>query len=76
MYVKGSEKVTFYFNMQWSCRSIDVSRAHHGVLSLDGFELQTVLHSSGGAVGLQLALHTFRTMPGVCLVHPVAFGWL
>lgn len=38
--------------------------------------MQTVLHSSRGAVGLNLAVHASRTELGIRLVLPVAFGRL
>lgn len=51
-------------------------RTYHRVLGLDGFDLQAVVHTSRGAVGLDLAIHTFCTVLEVRLILPVAFGQL
>lgn len=48
-------------------------RTYHGVLSLDGFDLQAILESSRGAVGLSLALHASATLLGISLVLSVTF---
>lgn len=51
-------------------------RTHHRVLGLYRFDLEAVLYSSRGAVGLALSIHAFCTMLGIGVILPVAFGWL
>lgn len=38
--------------------------------------MQAVFCSSRGAVGLSLAVHASRTVLGIRLILPIAFGWL
>ena len=52
--------------------------SYHGVLHLNGLELQTVLHTSGGAVALGPAVQAPATKLGVSLIlsgPPRWSGW-
>lgn len=60
----------------WQAVFLIYVRTYHRVLCLDGFDLEAVVHPSGGTVGLNLALHTFCTMLEIRLILPIAFGWL
>lgn len=67
---------TFFINYKSAVWSDFFIGTNHGGLCLDGFDLKTVFHSSGGGVGLNLAVRSSRTVLGIRLVLPVAFGWL
>ena len=50
--------------------------SYHGVLHLNGFELQTVLTTSGGVVALCPAVQAPAAKLGVCLILSGPPGWV
>ena len=50
--------------------------SYHGVLHLNGLELQTVLNTSGGVVALGPAVQAPAAKLGVCLILSGPPGWL